>query len=357
MPKAKVAARRVRGGKSGSITVPVTEDFLQGALSALREGDLIQPCRLPHQRKHLFPAPNDTLWSKALQPSGVRLRFETDATRLALEFAPLNKHGENNPHGHAFDVVVNNRILQVCYCPGGTTKAVFDRIGKGLRTVELWLPPSTPVILRTLEAGGATVLRPMPDRRPLWVTWGSSLTQCVYAGSAARVWPATVARARDLNLMNLGFGGDCHLEPLIAMTIRDLPASYISMKLGINAVDRSLSARTYPALVAAAVTIVREKHPHTPLALLSPMSSPPRETTPQCTGYTLEGMRTDMEAVCRSLVEAGDRFLYYVNGLDFFGHADIAKYAVDRSHPNAAGIDLQAQRFDQLVMPLLLGRH
>jgi len=342
--------------KSPNFTVPVTEEYLQGTLSALRDGEFLLPCRLPHQRKHFFPAPDDSLWDKAIRPSGVRLRLETDATRLALEFRPLGKAGAQIPRGHAFDAVIDNRIIQVRYCKEGTTEAAFNLTGKGLRTVELWLPPSTPVWLRTLRAERATVLRPMPDRRPLWVTWGSSLTHCVRAGSAARVWPATVARKRDLNLLNLGFGGSCQLDPLVAMTIRDLPASFISMKLGINAVKNALSARTYAPLVAAAIAIVREKHAHTPLALISPMSSPPLETTPGNTGYTLEGMRTDMEAVHRAFVEAGDRYLYYVNGLDFFGPADIAKYSTDQCHPNAKGIDLQAQRFDQLVMPLLTGQ-
>jgi hypothetical protein len=292
---------------------------------------------------------------KAMCTSGVRLRLETDADSLTLRFDPLAPTGPNTPNGHAFDAVIDNQIVQVAYCPTNATEAAFDAIGKGLRTIELWLPPSCPVGLRTIEARNASVLRPLPDRRPMWVTWGSSLTHCGRAGSAARTWSATVARRHSLNLISLGFGGDCHLEPMVAMTIRDLPAKYISMKLGINAVGRSVSARTYPALVTAAVCIVREKHPHTPFVLISPMSSPPRETTPSATGYTLQGMRADMEAVHRALVAAGDMHLYYVSGLDFFGPDDIARYTQDELHPNAEGIDLQAERFSRLVMPLLLG--
>ena len=76
----------------------------------------------------------------------------------------------------------------------------------------------------------------------MWATWGSSLTHCVRAGSAARVWPGTVARTHDVNLVNLGFGGQCHLDPMVAMHIRDLPASCISMKLGINMMSGSVNA-------------------------------------------------------------------------------------------------------------------
>jgi hypothetical protein len=292
---------------------------------------------------------------KAFCTSGVRLRFETDAETIALRFDPLPQPQAHIPNGHAFDAVIGNKIVRSVYASKDATKIGFGAIEEGLRTVELWLPPSCPVGLREIEAGGASVLRPLPDRRPMWVTWGSSLTHCVRAGSAARTWPATVARRHNLNLVCLGFGGDCHLDPMVAMVIRDLPAGYISMKLGINAVSTSLSPRTYPALVVAAVAIVREKHAYTPLALISPMANPTRESTPTQTGYTLEEMRADMAAVHRALTAAGDMNLYYVNGLDFFGLDDIDRYTVDNLHPNAEGIDLQAARFSQLVMPLLLG--
>ena len=340
-----------------SLTIPITEPFFQGVLSVERDGDIVRPWRLPHTRRHLFPSPEDSLMQKAACASGVRLRFETDATVLTLQFEPLPEPGENQPNGHPFDAVVDNDIVQTVFRGEGAREARFDAIGKGTRTIEIWLPPGCPMGLSTLSAECATNLRPMPDRRPLWVTWGSSLTHCVRAGSAARVWPATVARQHNLNLINMGFGGNCHLEPMVAMTIRDLPARYISLKLGINALGNSVSARTYPALVLAAVAIIREKHSHTPLALVSPMASPPRESTPSATGYTLQGMRTDMEAVYHALVAAGDTNLYYVNGLDFFGEDDILRYAPDDLlHPDADGIDLQANRFSRLVMPLLLGR-
>jgi lysophospholipase L1-like esterase len=286
----------------------------------------------------------------------VRLRFETDASSITLRFDPLPEPHKRIIQGHAFDVVIDNEIVQTVLCWENATEVVFDSIGKGLRTIELWLPPSSPVGLREIATNNnVSVLRPSPDRRPMWVTWGSSLTFCKRAGSASRIWPATVARKHNLNLVCLGFGGSCHLDPTVAMVIRDLPASYISMKLGINAVSNSLSSRTYPALVTAAVAIVREKHPHTPLALISPMANPPRESDPTPTGYTLEGMRTDMEKIHRILTAAGDMNLYYINGLYFFGVEDIQRYTVDQLHPNAEGIDLQAERFSQQVIPLLLG--
>ncbi len=337
-------------------TLTLTDDFIAGALSTERIGDALYPCRLPLSRRHFFPSPDDLLLRRARMTSGVRLRFESDARTLRLRFAPLPEpERDKTPRGHAFDLVLENEIAQSRYCAGGAEEVVFDTGGARRRVVEIWLPPSAPVGLRALETDGERPPRPAPDPRPLWVTWGSSLTHCVRAGSAARIWPGTVARRHNLNLMCLGFGGQCHLDPLVALTIRDLPARYLSMKLGINASSGSVNARTYPALVAAAIQIVREGHPRTPLAMISPICCPHRETTPNPVGYTLQAMRADMERVCRAFQDAGDLHLHYVNGLELFGPDDIAHYAAtDGLHPNAEGIDLQAERFSRLVMPRLL---
>ncbi|MHC4871879.1 MAG: SGNH/GDSL hydrolase family protein [Planctomycetota bacterium] len=336
-------------------TIKITRDYIQGAVSAERIDGALYPCRLPVQKRHLFPAPDDSLMIKAFRTSGVRLRMETDAEALTLRFAPLEPPKKFLTSGHAFDIVIDNEIVQTSFSPERGEEVVFDKIGAGRRVVELWLPPGSSVGLKDIEVADSVFLRPLPDRRPLWVTWGSSITHCVRAGSAARVWPAIVARKHNLNLLSLGFGGDCHLDPMVAMVIRDLPASYISMKLGINTVSRSLCNRTYQALVAAAVAIVREKHSHTPLALISPIANPPRENTPTPTGYTLEEMRSNMKNVHASFAAAGDMNLYYISGMDLFGIDDIEKYADDLLHPNAEGIDLQAERFCQQVIPYLLG--
>jgi hypothetical protein len=89
-------------------TVAVTEAVVQGAVSLERVGDVLRPWRLPHQRRHLFPSPGDSLMQKAMCTSGVRLRLETDADSLTLRFDPLAPTGPNTPNGHAFDAVIDN---------------------------------------------------------------------------------------------------------------------------------------------------------------------------------------------------------------------------------------------------------
>jgi len=336
--------------------VALDATYFQGVLSVEQTADGLRPWRLPHTQPQRFLTPDDMLMTKAGCPSGVRLRFATEATALTLRFQPLDEPGPAIPDGHCFDAVIDGRILQVIRCRGGATEVVFDAIGHGRRTVELWLPLDCPVTITELLAADAATVRPVPDPQPLWVTWGSSLTHCVRASSSARTWPAIVARRYGLNLINLGFGGQCHLDPTVAMVIRDLPAQFISLKLGINAlINATVNSRTYTALVAAAVAIIREKHPQTPLALVSPIGFPLNETTMNAAGYTIAAMRRDMEFVCHRYVAAGDTNLHYVDGLTIFNLDEIARHTTDQCHPNAAGIELMADRFSELVMRRLLG--
>ena len=70
--------------------------------------------------------------------------------------------------------------------------------------------------------------------------------------------------------------------------IRELPANYLSLKLGINVHNAaSMNIRTFRPAVIGFVHIVREKHPDTPLVVISPIFSPPRETTPNAAESTL----------------------------------------------------------------------
>jgi lysophospholipase L1-like esterase len=335
--------------------VSLDESYFQGVLSVERTAEGLRPWRLPHTKRHWFLSPDDGLMGRAGCTSGVRLRFETEATALTLRFRPLEEPGPVIPDRHCFDAVIDDRIIQVVRCGGGAEEAVFDTIGHGRRVVELWLPPGCPVTITGLLASDAATVRAVPDPRPLWVTWGSSITQCVRAGSAARTWPATVARRHGLNLLNLGYGGQCYLDPAVALVIRDLPARYLSLKLGINAaISSNLNERTYQAMVAAAVAIIREKQPCTPLALVSPIGFPRHETAPNAVGYTVTAMRRDLATVHRCFVEAGDPNLHHVDGLAIFTVDEIGRYTRDQCHPNAEGIDLMADRFSALVMSRLM---
>lgn len=339
------------------VTVPLTDDLFQGQVELERGDGWVKPWRLPHARRALFPSPGDDLMARAESASGVRLRFATAASRLRLRFLPLPMSAPaEGRDGFHFDATIDGELIASAAAPPGSGEAVFEGLPGGDKVVELWLSQEIPVHLTGLEADAPCA--PAGDDRPRWVTYGSSLTHCVRAHSPARTWPAIVARRRGLHLTSLGFGGQCHLDAMVGMVIAGLPADCITLKLGINTINApTLAGRTYPAAIVALVQIIRQRHPDTPLALVSPIGYPPRETDPNTAGYTISAMRRDMEDVHRRLTGLGDANLIYVDGLEVFDLDLIERYAEDQCHPDGDGIEVQADNFDRAVMERLLSHH
>jgi lysophospholipase L1-like esterase len=332
---------------------PLIDELFQGHVELQRGSGWIKPWRLPYTDRTLFPSLDEGLLAQAETTSGVRLRFSTESRELRLHFRPLPTSAPAAERtGFHFDLTVGSELLGSASVPPGGEEAVFADLPGGDKVVEIWLSQEIPVQLTDLQ--GDAPCYPVQDSRPRWVTYGSSLTHCVRAHSPARTWPALVARRRGLNLTSLGFGGQCHLDAMVGMAIADLPADYITLKLGINTIGGSLSARTFPAAIVGLVQIIRQKHPDTPMALVSAIGYPPHETTPNPVGYTMEGQRRDMEDVYHRLVDHGDRNLIYVNGLEVFDLDLIAEHAEDQCHPGGDGIEIQGQNFDRAVMDKLL---
>ena len=77
-----------------------------------------------------------------------------------------------------------------------------------------------------------------------------------------------------------------------------------------------MNIRTFRPAVIGFVHIVREKHPDTPLVVISPIFSPPRETTPNAAESTLTQMRVEVAEAVDAMQDRGDTNLHYVDGLD-----------------------------------------
>ena len=333
-------------------TINITPDLFEGTVSVERVAAGWKPWRLPHTQQSLFPSPDEALLTRAQNASGVRLRFTTDATHIHVTM-DLQQAVDARAERDAFyvDATIEGDLVQSLPMKPGETDARFDALPAGTKTVEIWLPQDTPVVFRQLAIDGGASCTVNEDPRPRWITYGSSLTHCIRAHSPARTWPAIIARRYGLNLVNLGFGGQCCIEPMLGFVIRDMPADFITLKLGINCIGAGhLSARTYPANALGLVRVIRDRQPSTPIVLISPIGHPPTETTPSPNGYTTSGMRRDLDDVTRRLVAAGDEHLSYVDGLEVFSLAEIDEWSKDECHPNADGIEVMADNFDRAVM-------
>lgn len=318
------------------------ESLFEGAISFEKQEDWIKPWRIPFSQLKLFP-PEDQMVARAETAAGVRLRFRTDSTTIKLAFVPT-------VDPLLFDFTIHGVLIQTVSVEGGTGVAIFDNLPGGSEEVELWLPQAHVVALRHLLVDEKAEVSEIPDLRLKWITYGSSITHCGEAHSPARTWPACVARAHNLNLTCLGYGGSCHMEPMVARMIRDMPADFISLKLGINVQGgATLSPRTFQPAIIGMVQIIREKHQNTPIAVISPIISPPREEQPNAVGLSLSIMRLHVEEAVNRMIDCGDKNLYYFNGLDIFGEELVDQYLPDLLHPNGDGYEVMASNFSQVV--------
>lgn len=117
-------------------------------------------------------------------------------------------------------------------------------------------------------------------------------------------------------------------------------------------VHNSLSPRTFIQAVIGFVKILREKHSHIPILLMSPIYASEREDTENSAGLSIIAMRQYIEEAAARLKEAGDPNLHYINGLEIISQAD-ASYLPDDLHPNEEGYKLMAERFIEKATPML----
>jgi len=313
-----------------------------GAVSLEVTRSWVAPWRIRHEERDLFPPP-DGLPLRASMPAGVRIAFRSDTTSVAGEIEP-------QPEMTPLDICCDGNLMGTVPMDG-RPRFAFDGLPARDKVIELWLPTHQPFRLRRLEIDDGATLSPHTDQSPRWIAYGSSITQCRDAASPTQTWPAIVARERGLNLTCLGYGGQCHLDPLIACMIRDMPADFITICAGINIYGQaSLGPRMFRPALIGMVRIIRERHPSVPIALISPIFSPPREAVPNAVGFTLRAMREEVADAVERLRGAGDRNLHYIDGLDLFG-PDLAHLLPDELHPNAEGYRKLARNFLERVAP------
>ncbi|MHA6761221.1 GDSL-type esterase/lipase family protein [Streptacidiphilus sp. PAMC 29251] len=360
---------------------PADRVRIEGALELERTGRGLRPRRLPAWTR---PQINDPFFELAVQgAANVRLVLRTEATELELVLHATRVGLPGGPVPAVVDLVVDGErlrrvpvlggdILQIVslagdtqLIPGSAETIRFAELPAGDKRVEIWLSQSATSDLVSL--GGNAELRPAEESaKPRWVHYGSSISHCLEADGPTGTWPAVAAAATGLDLTSLAFAGNAMLDPFVARTIRELPADFISLKIGINVVGSAgMRRRTFLPAVHGFLDTIREGHPDTPILVVSPVSCPMLEDTPgpcatdPATGrqqpigdpaeadalgaLTLGWVREALELLVRQRA-GSDPALSYLDGRRLLG-PDEADSLGDGLHPDAAAYHRMGARF------------
>ncbi len=375
------------------ITTPLTRDFIHGAVDVEQTPAGLLPHRLPAWAR--TQCPDAQLMMAESQPSGVRLVFQTKATAIELVALPTKRAYSAlgpRPDG-VYDLFIDGRLAHQGSVPGGRLLHVdmatgaanlaegapgvlrFDGLPAEGKIVELWLPHDEVTELVALRSD-APLFPSAASGKRRWVHHGSSISQGSNSTQPSGTWPAVAAARAGLDLLNLGYGGSALLDPFVARTIRDLPADLISVKLGINLVNKDLMRlRAFGPAVHGFLDTIREAHPTTPLLVVSPVYCPIHETVPGPSVYDMDALaegRLSFKAggsadevrqgkltlgvvreTLREIVErraATDAHIRYIDGLELYGPNDNLRLPLpDELHPDAASHRLIGERFAGLV--------
>ena len=284
---------------------------------------------------------DENLYSKDLiknsrMPTGIKLILVSNTRNLILKY---NKCFERSP----IDLIINGKF-KMSSITKEKTVSYFKNLSNHFKIIEVWLPQFGEFILKQVLIDDKSELSKYKSpKKPKWITYGSSITQCKDSLSPSKTWPAVVARKRNYDLTCLGYGGQCHLDILISIIIRDMDADLISLCLGINIYgSNSLNKRSLFSNIIGFINIIREKHFKTPIVLISPIYSPRREKNINSVGLNLKKIRLIISDIVKILYQRGDKNIYYINGLKIF-NSKYKIYLYDDLHPNDKGYDVIAR--------------
>jgi hypothetical protein len=375
------------------ICTPLTRDFIHGAVDIEQTPAGLLPHRLPAWAR--AQCPDAQLAMAESQPSGVRVVFQTAATAVELGvLATKRVYGGLGPRPDGiYDLFIGGELAQQGSVQGGRTLHIampsgaatvtegeaqtlrFSGLPPEQKTIEIWLPHDEVTELVSLRSDAPLSPVPAAGRRR-WVHHGSSISQGSNTTHPSGTWPAVAAVRTGFELLNLGYSGNALLDPFVARTIRELPADLISVKIGINLVNKDLMRlRAFGPAVHGFLDTIREGHPDTPLLVVSPIFCPIHETLPGPSVYDLDvlaegrllfkaGGSADevlqgkltlgvIREQLREIVEqrrAADINIHYIDGLELYGPNDNLRLPLpDELHPDAASHRLIGERFAGLI--------
>ena len=282
--------------------------------------------------------------SLAHNTSGGAVRFATDSPLIVVRGIIKKGHDMNHMTrvGSAgFDLAVNSGTPdEQLFSPAQPTisavngKAPVMLIARTtdnrtMRQYTLFLPLYSGV--KNLEIGikpGYRIEAPREQKiKDPILFYGSSVTQGGCASRPANNYTTMLCREVDAPQINLGFSGNAKGESAVAKAIAGLKLAAFVMDYDYNAPSAEHLKNTHEKFFR----IIREAQPELPIIIVSG----PRAKYPESVRR-----RDIVKATYDNAIAAGDKNVYFVDGLTIFGDVPRKFVTVDGTHPTDLGFYL-----------------
>ena len=142
--------------------------------------------------------------------------------------------------------------------------ALVEYMDEGEKTCLVYLPLWDEVLSLELGIDGDSRIEAVPNPfRHRIVVLGSSITHGASAGRPGMTWTARLARRMGLDFLNLGYSGQCKLQPEFARMLAEMDADAFVFDAFSNPSAGEIEER-----LDAFVATVRKAHPSTPLIFI-----------------------------------------------------------------------------------------
>ena len=284
----------------------------------------------------------DAVDQRANHTAGGQIRFRSNSKKILIRVELRKKSGMYHMPAtgqSGFDLYMKDgevqRYVRTTRFPADTIRYQVELLNsdqKQMRDVTLNFPLYNGVnsVLVGIEAQ-SRIRTPKPFSRPgKIVIYGTSITQGGCVARPGMAYSNILSRKLDAAFVNLGFSGNGRGEPALAHLINQISGtSFIILDYEANA------GNTIFNTLDPFVAILREKHPDTPILIMSkiryasePLGSPADKELMS---------RRDFQ---RNLVDerriSGDKNIYFLDGSEILGD-DYDECTVDGSHPTDLG--------------------
>ena len=308
--------------------------------------------RLPAKAENVVRPP---VWNLAQNSAGISARFITDSPEISVRWklrsAGLSLSNMPAMSVSGVDLYVKDNGKWRWAGVGKSEKfpvneqKIIGNMTRQKREFMLYLPLYNGV--ESVEIGilpntSISKAEPFPQNVKPILFYGTSIVQGASAARAGMAYPAILSRKLNLPVINLGFSGNCKMEPELAELIGEIDAGVYF----IDCLPNLSNGEEVEAKAPKFIEILRRKRPNTPIILVENIQYPDvfiEERKRQI----FESKNKGLQNVYKNLLKSGTKRIYYIPSLNLIG--DDGEATIDGVHPTDLGFMRMANIFEPVL--------